>query len=410
MGDTWYDQEEIGRRSRMHGTTATWEDAPKTPDATPGPAAAPKDEPPQSPKAQLGSAAPAAPRYGAPRKPDFATFTPESHAAPGADEGEAKLAANRDLSGKRLEDATKALEASKTMSPGEKIAMALVGLLPALGGGLVGAAIHNPTSIVAGISGGLEGGAKGTEMLNKDVKDRIGLAQKKVEDETGNVRGAEKDLLGRQIHNADYGRGLKDQDVAERNSAGLKSTEDRNNQHLHMYLGDQSRATALQVEQMRLSGELAKANKEKGNENDKVETAFGESYDQGMKALATLRQRVKEGGNWSSWLGGDEAHKSDMEKLPTDIATAIVRARTPMSRTVSPTEVARVAAGIKTGLFTPTSRTNAGLDTMEAELRNAAHAHINGAPHHSPLLDEPSASPVDRPPIGSGVPKDKYGF
>lgn len=402
MGDIGFDRgDDIGNRSR--GTSSSW-DAPDSVTVTPTKLEPKAEEPGTAQVAPVTSGrAPTAsirqPNFGGPKKPQFDMFTPESHATPGPDEGAGLLAAGRDATGRRLADAQKALEDSKQLSPGEKIAMALVGLLPAIGGSIVGAAIHNPTSVAAGISGGLEGSSKGVGMLNQDVKDRVELARKKVEQEQGNLRSDDKDVLGRQIHDVDYARGLKDQDLSERNQAGMKGTEERNNAALHMYLGDQSSHTAIEVERMRAAAERAKEGRAWGDAGAAKEKSFAETIQAGRDALSQLKQRVKSGGNWSAWIGGDEAHKSDLEQLPKLVAAAQYQALHPGARP-SVAEEARMAASIRTGLFTPTSRTNADLEAIEKTINTPAEAHG-------------IASPSGAPPqsvLGSGPPKDVYGF
>ena len=219
--------------------------------------------------------------------------------------------------------------------------MALIGLLPALGGGIIGSAIGNPTSAAAGISGGLEGSAKGLESLNQDQKAKIAQAQKGVDTEKGNLLAAGKDLFERQLHNKDFARGVGEKNTEEQNRAGEEGSKDRNATKMHTFLAQLDNANKLQVGRERNAMEERIHNgekKEKADASQRIERTAADNIEAGLKSLDKLEAEVKANGNTQTWWSSPEHKVLLRQELPA-AALALHQAQQLNARSVPGPEV-----------------------------------------------------------------------
>ncbi len=325
------------------------------------------------------------------KEPSYETFTPSEIKNADPNAGEDTLGKNKDEASKRLADATQVLKDSQTVSPGQKLAMALIGLLPALGGGLIGAAIHNPTSAAAGISGGLEGSAKGLESLNQDQKAKIAQAQKGVDTEKGNLLAAGKDLLERQMHNKDFARGVGEKNTEEQNKAGEEGSKDRNATKMHTYLEQLTNAKDIQVGRERNAMELAKehgAKSERADANARIETTAADNIQAGRAAIARLKNEITKQGN-TQWFNGDVKHNAILSQDLPAVALALHQAQQMNARSVPGPEVDKLQESrLPAGLFTRNDRTLAALSNIEQEINDKAGAIAGNSKNPLPSLTQ----------------------
>ncbi len=386
--------------------TADWvpDDPPVTASETPS-ELAPKDKEKSTASVHPTTSGPAI------KEPVYRDVSPDRIENTNPTLGEEPLSKNKDEATKRLADATKALEESGKLSPGQKLAMALIGLVPALGGGLIGAAIGNPTSAAAGIAGGLEGSAKGLESLNKDQKEKIALAQEGVKTEKGNLLSANKDLTERQLHNADYSRGVDQKNAEEGNRAKLENGKDFNQTQLHTYLEKLKIASEEKIAREHNAMELAKDRgdkAEKAGASERVERAVADNIMAGKAAIARLREEIKKNGN-AVGLFGDPKHAAILEQdLPT-VVLALHQAQQMNARSVPGPEVDRLQKQrFPSGWLTRNDRTLAALDNAEKEIDDKAQAILANSKHAPRSLTEQTPeSPVSPKAVDT---KQKYGF
>lgn len=340
---------------------------------------------PQPKVKSSGSATPAI------KEPSYETFTPAEIKDSDPNAGEDTLGKSKDEATKRLADATQALKDSQTVSPGQKLAMALIGLLPALGGGLIGAAIHNPTSAAAGISGGLEGSAKGLDSLNQDQKARIATAQKGVDTEKGNLLAAGKDLLERQLHNKDYGRGVGEKNTEEQNKAGEEGSKDRNATKMHTYLEQLTNAKDIQVGRERNAMELAKehgAKSERADASQRIERSAADNITRGLTSYEKLRADVEKNNNYAGFMG-DPTHASILDQELPNVSLGVHQSQQMNARSVPGPEVrALQEARFPAGVWTRKERTLAALDNGRDDMLDAGRAVISNSPNPPPALVE----------------------
>ncbi len=364
---------------------------------------APKDKEPGVAKVHTGS-------HGSPvsaglKEPIYRDVTPDKIENSSPTLGEEPLSKNKDEATKRLADATKALEDSGKLSSGQKLAMALIGLVPALGGGLVGAAINNPTSAAAGVAGGLEGSAKGLADLNKDQKDKIALAQEGVKTEKGNLLAANKDLTDRQLHNADYARGVGEKNVDEGNKAKLENGKDFNQTQLHTYLEKLKIASEEKIAREHNAMELAKergAKSERADANQRIETTAADNIMAGKAAIARLRSEIEKNNNYSI-PGGDPAHAAELRTDLPAVALALHQSQQLNARSVPGKEVNDLLEQrLPTGIFTRKDLTLKALDDIEREINDKAGAILANSKNPPHTL---SSGAVGAPPGNADLTK-----
>lgn len=141
----------------------------------------------------------------------------------------------------------------------EKIAMALIGLLPGLLGTGIGAALGGPTVAAAGAAGGLQGGAHGAQMINDSVKERGAEAKSDREkvDHLLEVLAAKADARKASLedrnfnidqNNANFDRTQKVSDAKEQNAFARQD-----------YINDKNNAAQDRRQQMQLDSLLERA-------------------------------------------------------------------------------------------------------------------------------------------------------
>ncbi len=291
--------------------------------------------------------------------------------------GEGPLNKSKDEATKRLADATKALEESGKLSPGQKLAMALIGLVPAIGGGLIGAAVGNPTSTAAGISGGLEGSAKGLADLNKDQKDKIALAQEGVKTEKGNLLAANKDLADRQLHNADYSRGVGEKNTGEANKAKSENAQGFNQAQRQTFLDKLKIASEEKMAGEHNAMELAihdGEKKDKSDANQRIEKTVADNIMAGKAAIARLRAEITKNNNYSI-PGGDASHAAELRTDLPAVGLALHQAQQMNARSIPGKEVNELLEQrLPSGIFTRKDLTLKALDDIEREINDKAAA------------------------------------
>lgn len=364
---------------------------------------APKDKEPIA-KAHSGSSNPGI------KEPVYQNIVPDKIENTDPTLGEAPLNKNRDEASKRLADATKALEDSGKLSPGQKLAMALIGLVPAIGGGIIGAAIHNPTSAAAGIAGGLEGSSKGLDSLNQDQKAKIALAQEGVKTEKGNLLDAQKELLARQERNADYSRGVGEKNTDEGNKAKLSNASQYNSEQRQTFLEKLKIASEERIAREHNAMELAKehgAKSERADANQRIEKTVADNITAGKSAIARLRAEIQKNGN-TQWMGGDVKHNTILSQDLPAVALALHQAQQMNARSVPGPEVDKLQEQrFPAGAFTRNDRTLAALDNAEKEIDEKAGA-VAANSSHPPVTLQGNTSPAQSQQATDT--RKKYGF
>lgn len=314
--------------------------------------------------------------YVAPVKPyEMKPFTPGIRPSEGPDIGLEDLRKERSDVSSRLEEAKKALETSKNPTSQEKLAMALVSLLPALVGGGIGASLGGISSS-AGIAGGLQGSEKGLGILNQGIKERADLARKDLESETGNLKEAQHNVLQRQLANTDYGRKNAGEDWKFAQEAAQKTSELGNHGGIQAYLKNLENAGSEKNARIKAAAELeaaqmhANAAKAEKNPNEKTDLDFSVNYDEFKKLAEEYAKTIKEHGTVFST---DANAASKQKTLPPALMEAYLKVVSPDKVPRSPAAIMQaVEQRLPYGYGTRVDVTKGALQTLLQDVENRA--------------------------------------
>jgi hypothetical protein len=338
---------------------------------------------------------------------------------------DALLKQYKDKAGSLGEERIKALEqalAEKDLSTEEKVAMALLAVLPGLIGAVGGGAIAGGAGAAAGAAGGLQGGAEGVKgiVASKDARRKEAKS--------------DADQLLEQILQQE-GLATRRQEMLEGRDLDAKKTAEERaaNKELAMMreAGDNQRSAAqirasLLAKQMELKSrdfdaQLDAAAKAQGAQGanaplKQADRDFYANISSAFESIDRLEKFVNDPdiGNWESRFGDPEA-AAGLDKEAYELAVAF-------AKIVDPTSVARegeVDAAKKymvpMGFGIPTKVTQAALrQQRETLLRRAQARNQLGTPLpesvNAQLGQGPRQSPATQSSDPASTTKQKYGF
>lgn len=304
--------------------------------------------------------------------------------------------------------------AEKDLSSEEKVAMALLSILPGLVGGIGGGIASGGYGAAAGLAGGLQGGAQGLQMMAgakkerrqealaraRDLQDRIDkidtqleVKQDKAESREFSAREADKERV-----NAEKLIGQKQKFEREQESIMHKHAMGRD---IFQAKSAMDRAKLAEQGDLQRAALSAKGAAPKLQQSDKD---FYTNMAMMSNGLEDLENTVRQSGNMESKLIGDPTSAAKLESLPYQLAISY-------AKIVDPASVARegeVEAAkkymIPMGITVPNNVTLAAIKNMKDTLRKIASTRSSlGAP-----VPEELSTPRD--PQANRSLKDLLGF
>lgn len=298
---------------------------------------------------------------------------------------------------KERQDALAKALSAKDLSTEEKVAMALIGILPGILGGIGGGVLGGAAGAATGVAGGLHGSAQGIQM----IADSKTAAHKEALDQAKELAGR-IDQVGAQQ--------LEHQGVLDQRAFSHGENEANRAQSAKLaadQLASHERTTRMNInaEQARTNALLgAKAAAAGGKPVKQADKDFYTNIDTAFNKINELENVVQKHGNWESALG-DPAAAATLNQAPYELAIAY-------AKLVDPTSVARegeVEAAkkymIQLGLTTPNRVTLEALKNLRQSLLQKASSRADLG---TPLPNSVYAAEQQGAPKASN--HQKYGF
>jgi hypothetical protein len=322
---------------------------------------------------------------------------------------DALLKQYKDKAGSLGEERIKALEqalAEKDLSTEEKVAMALLAVLPGLIGAVGGGAIAGGAGAAAGAAGGLQGGAEGLKGImaskegrRKEKKADADQLLEQILQQEGLATRRQEVLEGRDLDE----KKTKDQRAYDDAVLEKKLSADRANTNAQIRATLTGKAMDRASSDYQAQLDAAAKGQTAGAPIRQADKDFYANMDSAMNSITNLESIVNsDAGNWESRFGdADAAAGLEQEAYKLAIAYAKI---------VDPTSVARegeVEAAkrfmVPMGFMIPNDVTKAALRRMRAGLLQTANSRkdlgtplpetVNAAQNLGPRQTPPASQP-----------------